>query len=79
MHRSRLAGFIIDCETDDLDAAAEFWGIGFTIDIIHRMEGTVIGADIVCYNPRRDINDMTAMVAVKLLKEVAGRMLTDNA
>ncbi len=25
MHRSRLAGFIIDCETDDLDAAAEFW------------------------------------------------------
>jgi len=26
MHRSRLAGLIIDCETDDLDAAAEFWG-----------------------------------------------------
>lgn len=26
MHRSRLAGFIIDCKTDDLDAAAEFWG-----------------------------------------------------
>jgi len=25
MHKSRLAGFIIDCETDDLDAAAEFW------------------------------------------------------
>ncbi|MCZ6687495.1 MAG: VOC family protein [Gammaproteobacteria bacterium] len=25
MHHSRLAGFIIDCETDDLDAAAEFW------------------------------------------------------
>ena len=25
MHRSRLAGFIIDCETDDLDRAAEFW------------------------------------------------------
>ena len=48
------------------------------IDIIHRMEGKVIGADIVCYNPRRDINDMTAMVAVKLLKEVAGRMLSDN-
>ena len=26
MHRSRLAGLIIDCETDDLDAAANFWG-----------------------------------------------------
>jgi predicted enzyme related to lactoylglutathione lyase len=24
-HRSRLAGFIIDCQTDDLDAAAHFW------------------------------------------------------
>lgn len=24
-HRSRLAGFSIDCETDDLDAAAGFW------------------------------------------------------
>lgn len=26
MHRSRLAGFIIDCRTDDLDGAATFWG-----------------------------------------------------
>jgi len=26
MHRSRLAGLIIDCETEDLDAAAAFWG-----------------------------------------------------
>ena len=25
MHKSRLAGFIIDCETDDLSGAAEFW------------------------------------------------------
>ncbi len=32
MHHSRLAGFIIDCETDDLDAAAEFWSkaLGYT-------------------------------------------------
>jgi predicted enzyme related to lactoylglutathione lyase len=26
MHKSRLAGFIIDCQTADLPAAAEFWG-----------------------------------------------------
>jgi predicted enzyme related to lactoylglutathione lyase len=26
MHRSRLAGFIIDCNTGDLDRAAAFWG-----------------------------------------------------
>jgi predicted enzyme related to lactoylglutathione lyase len=25
MHRSQLAGFIIDCQTDDLEAAATFW------------------------------------------------------
>ncbi|MEZ5500993.1 MAG: VOC family protein [Steroidobacteraceae bacterium] len=25
MHRSRLAGFIIDCETADPSAAAQFW------------------------------------------------------
>jgi hypothetical protein len=25
MHRSRLAGFIIDCNTNDLEAATRFW------------------------------------------------------
>ncbi len=25
MHRSRLAGFIIDCKTDDVAASADFW------------------------------------------------------
>lgn len=25
MHRSRLAGFIIDCNTEDLEAATRFW------------------------------------------------------
>ena len=32
-HRSRLAGFIIDCRTDDLDAAADFWAqaLGCTV------------------------------------------------
>jgi predicted enzyme related to lactoylglutathione lyase len=26
MHKSKLGGFIIDCQTDDLDGAARFWG-----------------------------------------------------
>ncbi|HEV7611921.1 MAG TPA: VOC family protein [Steroidobacteraceae bacterium] len=26
MHKSKLAGFIIDCQTDDLQRAADFWG-----------------------------------------------------
>jgi predicted enzyme related to lactoylglutathione lyase len=25
MHKSRLCGFVIDCQADDLDAAARFW------------------------------------------------------
>jgi predicted enzyme related to lactoylglutathione lyase len=36
MHRSKLAGFIIDCNTQDLAAAAEFWsaalGLAVTSD-----------------------------------------------
>lgn len=28
-HRSRLAGLIIDCRTDDLDGAAAFWAAVF--------------------------------------------------
>jgi predicted enzyme related to lactoylglutathione lyase len=33
MHKSRLAGFIIDCHTDDLDSAAAFWmqALGYTL------------------------------------------------
>jgi predicted enzyme related to lactoylglutathione lyase len=26
MHKSKLGGFIIDCQTEDLGRAAEFWG-----------------------------------------------------
>ena len=33
MHRSRLAGFIIDCRTDDLPAAAAFWGAALRMDV----------------------------------------------
>lgn len=35
MHRSQLAGFIIDCDTDDLDAAADFWGQALGCDLSH--------------------------------------------
>lgn len=32
MHRSKLAGFIIDCETADLQGAAAFWGEALGMD-----------------------------------------------
>ena len=48
------------------------------LHIIQRLRNRIVGADIVEYNPRRDINDMTAMVAAKLLKEIAGLMLLNS-
>lgn len=33
MHRSKLCGFIIDCRTDDLGAAAEFWGRALGMEV----------------------------------------------
>lgn len=32
-HKSQLCGFIIDCRTDDLGAAAEFWGRALGMEI----------------------------------------------
>ena len=34
MHKSRFAGIIIDCETDDLDAAARFWSHALGCDML---------------------------------------------
>ncbi len=34
MHRSRLAGFIIDCRTDQLDAAANFWSAALGLPVL---------------------------------------------
>ena len=45
------------------------------IRIIQSINAPIIGADIVEYNPIRDVNDMTGMVAIKLYKEICGKML----
>jgi len=41
MHRSRLAGFIVDCQTDDLQGAARFWGgaLGRDVRALPGVEG----------------------------------------
>lgn len=44
------------------------------LNIIHHIKVPIIGADIVEYNPTRDINQMTAMVAARILKEILGKM-----
>lgn len=48
------------------------------LSVIDGLPGPVIGADIVEYNPDRDINEMTAAVCVKLFKEVAARIALDH-
>jgi agmatinase len=39
--------------------------------VLRRVPGPLIGADIVEYNPPRDVNGVTAVLAAKLIKEVA--------
>jgi len=45
------------------------------ITIIQRIKVPIVGADIVELNPKRDINNATAMVAYKLFKELASKMI----
>lgn len=49
------------------------------IQLIHGFAGDLVGADIVELNPRRDRDGVTAMVAAKLVKETAGRMLRSGS
>ncbi|HXQ32050.1 MAG TPA: VOC family protein [Steroidobacteraceae bacterium] len=41
MHKSKLAGFIIDCQTADLAGAARFWGgaLGLRVEPLPGTEG----------------------------------------
>jgi predicted enzyme related to lactoylglutathione lyase len=34
MHKSKLAGFIIDCQTGELDRAASFWGAALGMPVV---------------------------------------------
>jgi arginase len=45
------------------------------IKIIQEINVEIVGADIVEYNPVRDINNVTAMAAYKLLKELISKMI----
>ncbi|GAO40272.1 putative arginase [Sphingomonas changbaiensis NBRC 104936] len=42
------------------------------LDVLARVRGPLVGADVVELNPDRDINGMTAAVAAKLVKELCG-------
>ena len=44
-HRSRLAGFIIDCRTEDLEAAAGFWAAALGDRKRRRPQGKYVRLD----------------------------------
>jgi agmatinase len=45
------------------------------LGVLASLEGDVVGADLVEYNPLRDVVDMTAAVGAKLTKELLGLLL----
>ena len=44
------------------------------LDVLSAVKTPVVGADVVEYNPRNDVRDLTARVAAKFVKELAGLM-----
>jgi agmatinase len=48
------------------------------LTLVQSTGGTLIGADVVEYNPTQDFAGVTATVAAKIVKELAGRMLADR-
>ncbi|WP_217576618.1 agmatinase [Mesorhizobium sp. GbtcB19] len=55
---------------------------GFTtrqvIGLVQAIDQPIVAADVVEYNPRQDVSNVTALVAAKLVKEIAGMMLKTN-
>lgn len=48
------------------------------LTLVQKSGGTLIGTDVVEYNPREDLGGVTAIVAAKIVKELAGRLLADR-
>lgn len=42
---------------------------------LHAIDGSIVGADLVEYNPVQDIHGLTGTVAAKILKEILGKMI----
>lgn len=49
--------------------------VRFLLDLLARIDSHIVGVDIVEYNPDRDINNLTACVCAKLIKEITGKIL----
>ncbi|KAL3516983.1 hypothetical protein ACH5RR_023885 [Cinchona calisaya] len=79
-----VKGVYISVDVDSLDPAfapgvshIEPGGLSFrdVLNIIQNLQGNLVAADVVEYNPQRDIvGGMTAMVAAKLVRELTAKM-----
>jgi arginase len=49
------------------------------LDVLDRIAGPIVGADIVELNPRFDVNGVTAILAAKLVREIASRAANERA
>lgn len=84
-HRFALEGPVyLSLDLDALDPAfvpgiSHYEPGGFStrqvLSIIQNLSCNIVGADLVEYNPSRDINEMTGMVAAKLMKEILDQMI----
>ncbi len=45
------------------------------VDSIAKIKSEIVGADIVEYNPSRDVSEITGALAAKLLKELLGKLI----
>ncbi|KAF1868162.1 hypothetical protein Lal_00018678 [Lupinus albus] len=79
-----VKGVYISIDVDCLDPAfapgvshIEPGGLSFrdVLNILHNLEGDVVAADVVEFNPQRDtVDGMTAMVAAKLVRELSAKI-----
>jgi agmatinase len=46
---------------------------------LHAIQGQIVGADLVEFNPAQDVSNVTAMVAAKLVKELLGIMIRQDS
>ena len=45
------------------------------LSMIHALDGPIVGADVVEFNPAQDLGGVTASVAAKITREIAGGIL----
>jgi arginase len=48
------------------------------LTMIHSLGGPIVGADVVEFNPAQDLGGVTASVAAKIVREIAGTMLLER-